>query len=51
MAKRNQSSLVTNFGFTSKKLNLDNQNLGEEAGLVAAAKAKQGGEDAGELLP
>ncbi len=37
MAKRKHSSLLTNFGFTFKKLNQDNQNVGEEAALAATA--------------
>ncbi len=42
MAKRKQSSLLTNFGFNSKKLNRDNQNVEEEAGSATAAKVHVG---------
>ncbi len=42
MAKRKQSSLITSFGYTSKKLNWNNQNVGEEAGSAAAVNGHVG---------
>ncbi len=36
MEKRKQSSLLTDFLCTSEKLNCDNQNAGEEEGLLKA---------------
>ncbi len=40
--EKTESSLLTNFGFTSKNLNLDNQHVEEEAGSAAAAEVRAG---------
>ncbi len=42
MAKREQSSLPTDFRFTSKKFSRDNQNVGEDAGSADAADVLAG---------
>ncbi len=42
MAKRKQSFLLTNFGFTSEKLYQDNQNVKEEAGSATVANVHAG---------
>ncbi len=40
--KRKQNSLLTNFGFISKKFNQENQIVGQEAGLAATANIHAG---------